>query len=343
MRTPTLKYWLAASALTVAAVVSAPAQAFGSLTVFGDSLSDSGNNALVIGANGGQTITGNSYIPTQPYAFGAYTNGTTWVNSFAAALGLPSGAVPFLGGGGNYAFGGARTSTEGALFGFPPSALTQVGAYLSFNPVIDADALFVLAIGGNDVRDTGVAVAADPANGLAIAIAAADAYATGVAVMVDALQTHGANHIVVWGAPDVGVSPAALAQGPFAAGTASFISLLFNDALNARLAGLPGVIPFDLSGIVNAVVANPVGYGLSNVTDACGAVLGCDPSQYLFWDGIHPTSAGQGLLADAMYASVASLAAVPEPAEWMLMLAGVLAVTLLSRRRGLTPRPAPVR
>ena len=48
---------------------------FSSMVIFGDSISDSGNNAAAIGAQT-QTVTDNSYIPTFPYAPGTnYCNG----------------------------------------------------------------------------------------------------------------------------------------------------------------------------------------------------------------------------------------------------------------------------
>ena len=332
----TLSRRLAAATLCVAALAAltaAPAHAaFTSLTVFGDSLSDSGNNALLIGANGGQVITGNTYIPTQPYAFGAYTNQSVWVNAYAAGLGLPTGAVPSLAGGGDYAFGGARTTASGAgPGGFPFSATTQLGQFLATPGALPASALFVIAIGGNDVRSTAEAVAADPANAFAIIGAGAASFATGVGAMVDSLQARGAQNIVVWGAPDVGRSPFAIATNTVAGATA--ISNAFNSALALRLAGEAGVTPFDIASLVGTVASNPGAFGLTNVTDACGAIIGCNPSQYLFWDAIHPTSAGHALIASAM------LAAVPEPASVMLMLGGLVAVVVSARRRA-AARPA---
>lgn len=318
-----------AAAATVLLAASAPASAqFTSLTVFGDSLSDSGNNALIVGINGSQVITGNTYIPTQPYASGTYSNGATWVTSFAAGIGLPTAAAPSMAGGGNFAYGGARTTINGPVAGFPFSAATQVAGFLSGAPAtLAGSGLYVIAIGGNDVRDTGEAVAANPANGAAIIGAAAAAYATGVGNMVDALQARGAVNIVVWGVPDVGRSPAARAGGPVVAGTASFISNSFNNALQARLAGESfGVRYFDVAGAIAGAFASPGSFGFSNVTDACGAVLGCDPATYLFWDGIHPTTAAQNLVAGAM------LTAVPEPASVLLMSLGVAGL-LAARRR----------
>lgn len=331
MNTP-IRGLIAAAALAGAAFAAQAAPFFTSLTIFGDSLSDSGNNALVIGSNGGQVISGNAYIPNQPYAFGAYTNNQVWVNSFATGLGLPTGAVPSGGGGSNYAYGGARTTINGQLFGFPPSASTQLAQYLAVPGALPATALYVIAIGGNDARDTGNAVAANPGNAASIIGSGAASFASGVGAMVDSLQARGAQNIVVWNLPNVGASPAALATGPVGAATATLISQSFNGALAARMTGEAGVQVFDLYGLVSGVVANPGAYGLTNVVDACGAIAGCNPSQYLFWDGIHPTSAGHAIISNAM------LAAVPEPGAVWLMLVG--AVALFARGRVASQRRA---
>jgi outer membrane lipase/esterase len=117
---------LAAASLCSHASVQ-PAGTFSAVYVFGDSLSDGGNNALVIGSRPTQVITGNSYTPTFPYASGDYSDGPVWVNSFDAGLGLSACAAPSLGGGGNYAYGGALTVIDGhgGRLKFPPSATTQ--------------------------------------------------------------------------------------------------------------------------------------------------------------------------------------------------------------------------
>ncbi len=318
----------AMAVLSLAAMAPAAAQ-FTSLTVFGDSLSDSGNNRLVIGADPTQVITGNTYVPVQPYASGTYSNGPTWVSSFAAGIGLPASALPSLAGGGNFAFGGARTTIDGPVAGFPFSATSQLNGFLANAPAaLPGSGLYVIAIGGNDVRATGEAVAANPGNASTIITNAALAYAAGVGSMVDALQARGAVNIVVWGVPDVGRSPAALAGGALVSGTASLISGSFNNALQGRLAGESfGVRYFDVAATIGAVLAAPGSFGFGNVTDACGAITGCDASSHLFWDGIHPTSAGHALVAGAM------LTAVPEPASLLLMSLGAAGLLLARRRR----------
>lgn len=300
--------------------------AYSSLKIFGDSLSDSGNNAIALGSSGG-IPTSNVYIPSgAPYASGTYSNGPVWVNAFSAAIGLPAAATPSLAGGSNYAAGGARTNDAAA---YPPSATAQVNSFLSGVASLPSTGLYVIAIGGNDVRDT-VQGLLTPGSGVVLATQAA-AYALAVGNMVDALQAKGAQHIVVWDAPDVGKTPVALTAGFSGLGTS--VAVAFNAALAARLTGEAGVIPFDVFGTVNAIVANPGAYGLTNVVDACGAVINSCSSSVstaLFYDGIHPTAAAQALLASAMLNTLA--AAVPEPASWLMLAAGV-AVLAVRRRR----------
>lgn len=324
---------LVASLSLCSLAAQAQASPFSALYVFGDSLSDSGNNNLALGGLTGPNPTSGTFIPSLPYANGTpgvlptYSNGPVWVTSFASGLGLPASSAPSLAGGGNYAYGGARTTINGAPpANFPPSVSTQLNSYLASN-MVSSSALYVIAGGGNDVRDTISQVAANPGNLAALTTAGATAYATATAQMVGSLRAAGASNIIVWNVPNVGLSPAALANGPAAAGAASFISSAYNSALTTALTGT-GARIFDLFGLVGSYVANPAAFGFTNVTQACGfAGNGCNPATALFWDGIHPTAYTQTLVAGAM------LAAVPEPATVWLFMAGLVGFGVLARRR----------
>ena len=325
-------------ATLTAASLCAQAISFTGLYVFGDSLSDSGNNNLVFGGLTGPAPSSATFIASLPYAASpagayrpTYSNGPTWVTSFAAGLGLTAFSAPSLAGGGNYAYGGARMTVDGTGVPpfvpapFPASLQTQLNGYLASRPV-SATAMYVIAGGGNDVRAVGDAVAANPANIVALTTAGATAFAASARQMVNTLRGAGAMNVVVWNVPDVGKSPAAGAGVGPAAGAASFISGAFNTALSQLLVG-SGAVLFDVNALIGNIVANPAGFGMTNVTQACGfAGNGCNPGTALFWDGIHPTAYAQSIVGGAM------LTAVPEPSS-MLMLAVGIGALLAWRRR----------
>ena len=322
---PRLRQFVVAAAL--AACSSAASAAFGGLFVFGDSLSDSGNIALAIGANPAQVITGNSYIPDQPYASGQFTNGNVWVRDLASLMGLTPFGAPSLAGGGDFAFGGARVATDGA--GLPPSVSAQVGQFLTHTGgVAPSNALYVIDGGGNDARDVLDAIAhgADPATAIPLA---ASAYATATGHLIDELQAAGAQRIIVWDVPDVGKVPSVTALGPGASFLATALASAMNSALVARLAiETPGVSLFDMFGLQDAVISNPGAFGLVNVTDACGAPSNhCDAATALYWDGLHPTATVHALIAGQIAAQI------PEPSEFALMLSGLALLGWRVRRK----------
>ena len=328
---------VAAAAIVLACLptVATASPPFSGLVIFGDSLSDPGNVAAVLtppqlAAGAAQVITGNTYIPGLPYASGQFSNGDVWAIGFAGMLSLTPAGNSYLSGGGNFAWGGARTSTNGAT----PSLLSQFGSYMTLTGnTASPTALYVVAGGGNDGRDAVQLAAANPAQTAAIIGAAATLYATSTMSIVNGLRSAGANNIIVWNTPNLGLAPAITAFGPQLAGLGTLVAGSMNAAMQGALAPVslaaPGVKLFDDFSLLSAAVANPAGYGLSNVTDACGNPLaGCNLATSLFWDGIHPTAAGHSLLSQQMFAL-----AVPEPSAVLMMAAGVLLLIGLGRRR----------
>ena len=312
-------------AVTAFSLLTLPASAsvYSSLVVFGDSLSDSGNNTLAIGSNPGQVISGNTYVPSQTYASGVYSNGPVWASDAAAKLGVP--LAPSLAGGTNYAYGGATTGPAGSAFPF--SLLTQANQYLSANTV-SADALYVIAGGGNDARAALNTIAG--CGGVCLGptvVQTAAQYAANVGAIVDALQAGGAQHIIVWNTPNLGLAPAVAAAG--ATGLGALLATSMNDALALRLAGELGVTTFDIFGLGTSIALNPGAYGFTNVTDACGAIIGADCSTYAYWDGIHPTAAAHEVIAD----NFLLVAAVPETSTWIMMVVGFACFGFVAYRR----------
>jgi outer membrane lipase/esterase len=322
---------LPAFALAAVALASLPAQAslYSSLVVFGDSLSDSGNNAAAGLFDPNQVITGNTYVPTNTYAPRTYSNGPVWASDAASQLGVPllPSAVP---GGTNFAFGGATTGTPGpGPGGFPFSLLAQANQYLTAtNNVASPNALYVIEGGGNNVRAALTAIAGGAQSGPTI-LATALSFAANIGTIVDQLQAAGSRHIVVWDTPNVGLAPAVEAAGPLAAGLASFLAASMNAALAARLNGEVGVSTFDIFGLGTAIALDPLAFGFTNITDACGAVVGANCGTYVYWDGIHPTAAAHMEIADAFVA----VATVPEPSTWAMMILGFAGIGFMGYRR----------
>jgi outer membrane lipase/esterase len=317
--------FVAVTAFSLAAL-PASASIYNSLVVFGDSLSDNGNNAIAIGTNAGQTISGNTYVPSQPYSSGVYSNGPVWASDAASKLGIT--LQPSLAGGTDYAFGGATTGP--ASSGFPYSLLTQASQYLATNTV-SANALYVIAGGGNDARAALGAIAACPACLGPTVAATAAAYAANVGAIVDALQAGGAQNIVVWNTPNLGLAPAVAAAG--ASGLGTFLAASMNAALTAELAGETGVKTFDIFGLGTSIAFNPGAFGFTDVTNACGAVVGANCDTYAYWDGIHPTAAAHAVIADAFLV----VAGIPEPSTWVMMFLGFACVGFMAYRRSNQP------
>lgn len=333
MRVSSIQQFFGAGAIALAALASLPAQAaYGGLVIFGDSLSDSGNNSKLLapGTTPDAAITSNFFIPTytyapaSPYPFGVYSNAPVWATYFAASLGL-SATPSLVPGGTNFAFGGAQVTYESPTT--TPSLTTQVNMFLGgTGGVAPSSFLYVVAGGGNDARAALQAIGGG-ADIFATIGATSYQYATGVGNIVDTLQAAGAQNIVVWNTPNLGTAPAVLGQGAVTAGLASSLATAMNGALDARLSSEVGVTTFDLYGSVADVIADPAAYGLSNVTDACIQGL-CDRSKYLFWDGIHPSARGHEILAANLYAQV-----VPEPETYLLFALGLAALAWRGRRR----------
>jgi phospholipase/lecithinase/hemolysin len=288
-------------ALILAAPLAAQAQRPSHrIVVFGTSLSDPGNAFALLGA----TSTPPDYsvdpflVPDRPYARGGqhFSNGDTWIEQYAGPRGLSASVQPAFRDAGakasNFAVGGARArevaenlhlSLQVAIF------LQQAGG------AARSDALYVIEMGANDIRD---ALATGDAS---ILNAAAEAIAGNIAQ----LAAVGARKFLVWNAPNLGLTPAILGLGPAAAGFADFLTLTFNFNLDTALAALPGgieIVRLDVYQKLADLVANPQAFGLTEVAAACITPnvrpFACkNPEEHLFWDGIHPTRAAHAILA----------------------------------------------
>jgi phospholipase/lecithinase/hemolysin len=180
------------------------------LVIFGDSLSDPGNAFVLTGE---VSVRPFKLIPDAPYLIGGLhlSNGKTWVEQLAADLDLPRDARPaFLAPGffSNYAVGAARARGNG-----PIDLTSQVAVFLSVTRHERPDhRLYVLWVGGNDVRDAFAALTegASPARARGIIRVAVTAITDNMAALVEA----GARRFLVLNAPNIGLVPAVTLFGP---------------------------------------------------------------------------------------------------------------------------------
>ena len=280
------------------------------LVFFGDSLSDPGNHFIAY-----HQISTRPFqpIPSAPYAIGGFhfSNGPTWAEQLAWGLRTPASGLPallaprlFT----NYAVGRARSRPGAPVF--PDFDLaTQVGRFLTDSGGhAPAGAIYAIWIGSNDLNDALNALFVDPTGATSVGIIGAAIAAEAGSIQM--LWIAGARDFLVLNLPDLALTPALRALGPQAQGAASFLSQQYNAGLAqavGQLAALPGIrlATVDIYGLLTAVSADPGSFGLENAQDACLAfgviqnVICKTPNRYLFWDGVHPTSAGHGIVARA--------------------------------------------
>lgn len=316
-----------------ASPASANAPAYSSIVAFGDSLSDNGNFAALVGG----VFPG----PAYGYAPGRFSNGPVAVEYLAQSLGV--GLTDF-------AVGGARTgpslnsssdnyaddSGEAAAFGLPANYFNgtgvraQVGAYLAAtHGTADTNALYFVWAGPNDFFLPASMLNPDTsANALG-----------NLQLSITTLYDAGARSFLVPNMANLGLTPALLAEGSLASGLATYRSVEYNTGLALMIGQLAQNLAgaqfhtADVFGLLNSASVNPGKYGLTDVITPCQTLAGCpaDPAGYLFWDDVHITTAGHQLVAGAF---AAALAPVPEAQTWAMLLAGLALLGLTRRARG---------
>ncbi len=338
---------LCAALAPAAAIAQSPMQsAFTSLTVFGDSYSDTGNVFRFT------TSLGIPTPPSPPYYNGRFSNGPVWVDYFAQAIGRPNDAIAVYltpqapnAAAGNYAIGGARTYDTQVTIGTNtitlPGTGSQIADYFSRAGVGRADptGLYALFVGGDDLRD--IAALTDPAARQAQAAATAN----NVITQASALAANGARNVLLFTLPSIGVLPEQQAI-PGRGAIDDAITSTFNSTLAAGILGLqanlPGSTFFDLrldnlfGNIESDALAGGARYGITNLGTPCFFPGAPSCASSLFTDDMHPTTQAQQLIAQAAYTYVttgANVAAVPEPATVALVGGGLGVVAVLRTRR----------
>ncbi|MEY2490343.1 MAG: hypothetical protein QOC70_2285 [Verrucomicrobiota bacterium] len=308
---PSVFLILAALGTGLSAFAQQPAPAFSRVVVIGDSLSDTGNVRNRTNAQSGGFVDYPSH--TFNFSNGRFTNDTgcspsntvyagVWHEQLAQTfLSLPP-ATYSLGGGVNYAFGGATTNNgthvETAVstpFGDINITVDDMGKqmddYLAAH-MVDPNALYLVWGGGNDLRndDSAANVTATAARATALASRLAHA---------------GARYIMVPNVPPLGDIPRYLSN-PATVRSKNVASANYRQELNADLDALlislasqgltPTIYRPDIWTNTIRLFSNGPRYGFTNTSgSAQGNNVNAD--QYLFWDDVHPTTAGHYRLA----------------------------------------------
>jgi outer membrane lipase/esterase len=334
----TIRKMLVTTCAALAVAAPATAANYSDTFFFGNSLSDTGNNAYVLDHTAGfftsdplrttVPIPSPGFVASYPYENSRYSNGPVWAEYFATRLG--ESAQPALRGGTNYAFGGARMGPLGNVL--PPSVEDQVASYLvTHGNRAPPNALYVIEGGGNDARE-----AADVWIGSGDPSGMISNYVHDALASILALEAAGAHNILFWSVPDIGKTPEFLLQGAEAAAKATSVAAAMNHAMEQAILLLApsqrrDLRTFDIFGFMERIIADPTAYGLSDVTSACAYSTACigDPSRTLFWDGLHPTTAGHLLVANAALASIN-----PEPDVYVLFGIGLAVLACQRKLRG---------
>ncbi len=321
------KEFLAAGFVLFSFMLSPKAMAstFSKFYVFGDSLSETGN---ILNATGG-------FIPSSPtYARGRFSNGDIWVDFVGDEIGLnptlftnnpnPTESINFASGG---SFSGSRSENL-----FPPASnlnlpgvLGQVNLFTQSlqanNQQADPNALYTVWGGANDYLFGGVT---DPTETV-----------TNLSNAIGNLAQAGAKNIAVFNLPDLGKIPFAIANGVEVSTGLTQLTLGHNAALEQALDGFSvnsdvNIIRVDINSLFNRVVANPGEFGFTQ-NPAIPCVIGdtlnnsiaslCDnPNEFVFFDGVHPSSKAHRLIADATLSAIQHQP-IPEPPTLLSTLA----------------------
>jgi phospholipase/lecithinase/hemolysin len=312
--------FLLSALLFTFSVIPAHAQDYTSIVIFGDSLSDTGNDAYLSQHKYGVRIPG----PYADYTDGRFTDGDdtipvarkyfgVWIEQFAATLPSKPIILDSLDGGTNYAYGFAYTGNgtseltlgSASLFINVNNIGQQITDYLATHPVINNRTLFVVWGGANDLLN---------------ATSADDVFEAGVnqVTNIQRLIDAGATQFVIPNLPPLGSTPR-LNGSPTDSVAATAASVLFNQILRTGVDILRDFnfgrhlhfVQLDVFSLFNKIIASPSSYSLADVTTSSQAIPTVDPDTYLFWDDIHPTTRGHNILATTLAGMIAGKTAEP--------------------------------
>lgn len=256
------------------------------MVVFGDSLSDNGNLYTVI------------HQPAPPtYSLGRSTDGPDtypasaisglWEEQLAASLGLPDPQPDLVNSANlNFSFSGAESGDLANSATGPYGMALQVQSYLQQNPANIGTALHLFWGGTNDVFDY-----PDP-------LTAATGSVENISGQIASIAAAGGKYFVWLNLSPLELSPRGAGRTDIQAATAAFATSM-QAAIATLHSSYPNIVivPVDVYSLYKQVAQAPASYGLVNVTTASQS-LAVNPDQYIFWDGLHPTTRMHQIIAD---------------------------------------------
>ena len=294
---------------------------YSNFVVFGDSLSDAGTFTDTDGpAGSGKRFTnrtgpnyqdgsGEFYSLNATQLLGGRLGFTPDQTAASSSTVRPEQGLPD---GNNWAVGGYRTDQilDSITSQSATGERTRAGYLPSNGFRADPNALYYLTGGGNDFLQ-----------GRVTSLPQANAAADRLVDSVRTLQGAGARYIMVWLLPDIGLTPA-VNGSPLQAFT-SQLSAQFNTELVSQLQSVnANVIPLNVPVLLKEAFANPAQFGLAtdqNLVGTCFSGNSCtenaryginsatpDPTKLIYNDAVHPTEAGQRLIADYAYSLLAA-------------------------------------
>nr|WP_282450227.1 autotransporter domain-containing protein [Microbulbifer sp. CAU 1566] len=200
-----------------------------------------------------------------------------------------------------------------ALVDDPNNNITLTGVpfatgqgYLPQN-VPNSNSLYFLNGGGNNILD-GVRAGN-------LSLRSMERAATFLSTAGSELKAAGAKYIVMTNAPRIGNTPAVYAQGRALIDYANQGTEWFNDRLRRQVNEVGDILLLDMEGVLELAVQMPSAFGFANINQSATCYINCanphpvygangtnpNANMLIFYDSIHPTLAGQRLLADYYY------------------------------------------
>ena len=308
------------------------AEKFSAVVAFGDSLSDLGNTFNYLGDYTSYWLADyNSYY----YDQGRWSDGPVWVEDLVrlfhfAALQPNNGFNLY---GTDFAWGGSTSGdgyTSFTVLGLEyelPNLQTQVENYLNLFSTEYArmpdisERLFTIWSGGNDVI---YLVQGLPGTSKKLEVTPED-IAKHIDSAVSKLYQAGGRYFLVPNLPPLGEKPNYRTIKDYRREANDFVNQ-YTPLIHAELVQLPQklsgatVVELDVFKLFTNVIKYPDNYGFTNVKVPAftsdlynpphfGKIVR-NPSQYLFWDGTHPTLVGHEIVGKSAYDAVQAASAL---------------------------------